>query len=330
MLEESSLDELIGRLLKGIATADEEKQVTRWRALSSENERRFQELVELYSVLASVETPYATPPSAQVLAQRAGPRAELPMASAPPRTRRWLTLATAAAAVLIVASGLAIRRRDPAPLRTPIEHVVTGESETTTVPLLDGTVIRLAPHSRLGITDGGRTRQVTLEGRAYFAVAKQTGRNFRVHTSAGDAVVLGTRFELITDHQNLQVIVVEGRVALERANQRVEVSAGKTARLVAGEALPPVAATQLSEVGKWVGRFLVFQSTPMREVVSTLEREYGVRIQIRDSALAGLTYTGTYSNSTFSDVFEVLCSVLDADCAVHGDSAIITARAERR
>jgi ferric-dicitrate binding protein FerR (iron transport regulator) len=42
----------------------------------------------------------------------------------------------------------------------------------------------------------GATREVTLEGEAFFDVVKQTGRPFIVHTSGIDIRVLGTAFNV--------------------------------------------------------------------------------------------------------------------------------------
>ena len=105
-------------------------------------------------------------------------------------------------------------------------EVVTGANELATVKLGEGTVVRLAPSSRLRVL-AGRGRSVALEGRAFFAVQRMAQYPLLVRTAAGDARVLGTRFELATDDGGLRLRVVEGRVALSTSREQAEVAAGQ-------------------------------------------------------------------------------------------------------
>lgn len=168
-----------------------------------------------------------------------------------------------------------------------------------------------------------------LIGRGYFAVARSPNRPFRVHTNAGDAIVLGTRFELSTANDELRLIVVEGHVALEAGNARVDVRGGEASRIVQGT----ISAAELVDAEgmiEWLGHFLVFQATPMPAVARDLERVYGIRVLIADSAIAKQTITGWYSDRTFNEVFDTICRVLDARCSIDVAVATISARTNRQ
>ena len=131
---------------------------------------------------------------------------------------RWAPWAIAAAAAIVAAVSLALARpqtRDAAIPGWGATEVVTGATELATVQLGEGSVVRLAPSSRLRVL-AGRERAVNLEGRAFFAVERMPRHPLRVHTPPGRRV-LGTRFELATNADRLELRVVEGRVALEHA-----------------------------------------------------------------------------------------------------------------
>src|SRR5262249_24351181 len=140
---------------------------------------------------------------------------------------------------------------------------VTGTSETSTVRLADGSVVRLAPESRLRIDNKGTGRDVWLEGRAYFIVTKREHQQFRVGSAAGDVVVLGTRFDVNTRTDQLGLVVVEGRVALEVGPDHVEVAANNHTRVARG--ISPITTTiaKVDSAVSWVGNLIVFQDTPL-------------------------------------------------------------------
>jgi transmembrane sensor len=234
---------------------------------------------------------------------------------------RWAPWLVAAAAVLVA---LLDPWAGAAPgVATPAE-VVTGASELATVKLADGSVVRLAPSSRLQLAVGAQ-REVTLEGRAFFAVASVPGEPFRVRTRTATAHVLGTRFELATEDDGVRLLVLEGRVSLDAPQNTVEVSAGEQSGVRDGAASPPTPLADRAAATAWMGRFLVFQATPLRDAAAEIERLYGSRIIVADSALAGATVTATFTDRTAEDVVRVVCSVLGARC-VPGEGVVTIGR----
>jgi ferric-dicitrate binding protein FerR (iron transport regulator) len=199
-----------------------------------------------------------------------------------------------------------------------------------TIQLSDGTVVRLAPNSRLGFALRPTAREATLEGRAFFSVAKIPGRPFRVHTRLGEATVLGTRFELATDSSELKLLVVSGRVGLSgggggAANQ-LEVHAGESSGVRNGTVAEPTRLSNAATMGEWVGKFLVFQSTPMREVAREIEEAYGLRIVAEDSVIANRTVTGTFVDRDARYVIDAVCLVVNAHCASRSGEIVMTSQ----
>ena len=318
------MDELIERSLRGEASPRELERLAAWRSESPEHERRYRELERLLGAARSlrVEAPRSAPPSAAAIIARAGAsRAR----REPPAPRRWRAAAVraapwglaAAAALVAVVLGARLATRDVA-----AEHaeVVTGTAELATVTLRDGSVIRLAPMSRLGL--GGRpdAREVTLDGRAYFAVAHQRGQPFVVRTRAGAARVLGTRFELATRDDDLELVVVEGRVAIDAPENSVEVRGGETSRVARGAATPPARVANADSALRWIGKFLVFQATPLGDAARQVEATYGVRVVVEDSVLARHTLKAAFTDQSVTEVAAALCSMVDARCTWTGET----------
>lgn len=311
-------DELIERALRGEASEAELIELVAWRRAAPEHERHYRRTQRLIAAARALRTDAAaspTRPSAATIIAAAS--ASSPAATARlrrPRLRlgRLAPWAVAAAAVLVAVLNL----RDGGESRNWVPaEIITGAAELATVRLADGTVVRLAPSSRLRV-EAGRAREVRLDGRALFAVTKQPGEPFRVRTQLGTARVLGTRFELATDQAELRLRVLEGRVALDAPRNRVEVGAGEESGVRDGVAARPTQSAATDVEPAWAGRFLAFQATPLRDAVRRIERLYQVSVVVSNPALATATITATFTDRSLDDVISVVCEVLSANCSV--------------
>lgn len=338
-------DDLIERALRGGASEAELAALVAWRRAAPENEQHYRRIERLIAAARTLRADAAVPrPSAASIiasapntspqrgeagrdaAARARPHTGPRGSSRRSRLARSAPWAVAAAAVLVAMLNL---RDAGGPADSGPAEVFTGATELATVKLSDGTVVRLAPSSRLQFDggsgrDGRGAREVTLEGRAFFVVAKQpSGQPFRVRTPAATANVLGTRFELVTEETAVRLHVVEGRVALDAPRNSVEVGAGQQSGVRDGVATAPTPADDAGREPAWLGKFLVFQATPLAQAAREIERLFGVRVILADSGLAGATVTATFTDRPIDDVVGVICEVLSVPCLVQDGIATI-------
>ncbi|HSR42949.1 MAG TPA: FecR domain-containing protein [Longimicrobiales bacterium] len=327
------MDELIIRVLTEDATPDEERQLRRWRGEAPENEAHFQGLRQLWD-LTSVDGPRTprTPPDARVIVQAAEARRRergLPSsgsvrsaerASRIPWSRRWGLALAATLAVLAVGIGVLRQSGGPALPGGSFEAEFTGPR---TVALEDGSLVRLADGARLARSTDADVRGIRLEGRAFFAVARDEARPFLVRTAAGDARVLGTRFELESAAGSLRAVVVEGRLAVSNESGRAVVQAGSVGRAEAGS--PPTAepSDDVYALLDWPGGVLLFQATPLEQVASEVGRQFGREVEVRGEALPALRISGSFESMAFEEVVGALCEVAGVECEVTPDGAVI-------
>jgi transmembrane sensor len=236
----------------------------------------------------------------------------------------------AAAAVIVLALGLGYmmggQERGPEPPPARPSEVVTGPGESSTTHLPDGTVIRLGPESRLTIPGDRELRQVRLEGTAFFAVASDSVAPFVVATSAGNARVLGTRFELSAQASDLRLVVVDGKVALGSGDTEVEVNGSEVSHVSAGGTPTVTPVDDVWALLAWMGGFLAFESTPLQEVGSELQERFGVNLVFDDPTLAEETVTVWFGDEGIEQVATVLCRLVEASCTVE-ESSIVMRRA---
>jgi transmembrane sensor len=308
------MNELIARVLSGEASDIEQQQLQRWRRESPENERTYQEMEHLWrlSALQVLDRRISTPPPVdRIIAEAEARRAEVEplhrMSLVPPRVWRWASVA--AAAVVVLGVGVISLRETPEAVFT------TGPDQTSTVSLTDGSVVRLGPESSLQVWTVNQ-RTVTLDGTAFFAVASDSANPFTIRTDAGRAEVLGTRFELRAGSDSLRLVVVEGRVALDAAGQRVEVGKGAMSRILSGSAPATPRMADVWDLLEWSGGLLIFQSTPLAQVLDEVSVHFDIPVDVSDSTLADRSVTAWFEDETLEEVVGTVCQVVAASCTI--------------
>ena len=190
-------------------------------------------------------------------------------------------------------------------------EIIAPEGQKTKVVLPDGSSVWLNSGSVLKYngTFNVKDREVLLvEGEAFFDVAKNKSKRFRVNIGNLFVDVHGTAFNVKNyKEDNIQEITVsEGRVAitdnkkelglLTRGDQAVLDK--KTQRLSFGKGDPEA-------ISSWINDELKFDNTPLSEVVMYLERWYGVNIEVEPSSvLEKHHYTFRIKTESLTEILE--------------------------
>jgi transmembrane sensor len=221
-------------------------------------------------------------------------------------TRRRLPAfagACAAAAVLaVVALAFVWWNRD----QVTAIHYVTQHGEQATERLADNTVIRLNTDTAVTVRYDRRQRLVELErGQAFFEVAHEAGRPFRVTAGFADVRAVGTRFDVYKQSDSTMVTVVEGQVAVGLAPGQPGAGAagGRTMAVRAGErlqvsqgSLPSTVVPADTRRGTaWLRREIVFEQEPLGMVVAEFNRYSGKPIEIETPELRTIQISGVFS-----------------------------------
>lgn len=168
----------------------------------------------------------------------------------------------------------------------------TFVGERMTVALSDGTQVLLAPNTRLRVPAfRDHRRQVYLEGEAVFHVVHDAARPFTVFTAASAVRDLGTVFGVRAYHDEswFRVAVEEGIVALGGVGH---LQAGSVARVAANGTVTMSRHADVRRLTGWTRGEFSYDKTPLREVLADLNRWRDARVQVADSALGEIRFTG--------------------------------------
>lgn len=343
------MDETILAALQGTIAPPDVARLEAWRRASPDNEAHFQALSRLWGASGRADplgaVAGAPPTLGSLLHGSGGPssfrdgagRRSHDRAEGVHRRRegssrlrrrgedwgRWAALLGAAAVVLFMVGRWSGTPAGPAGAGLIASEFTTDSAEMATARLGDGSVVRLAPQSRLHVSPGAGRREVWLDGEAFFAVARDTARPFAVRTRAGTVEVLGTRFNLKVEGSELQLVVTEGSVALVSGSHRRVVEAGEVALVNDGGEPQVDRPSSVDSLLTWKRGFLSFQRTPLHQVAQELEQQYGVRVLLPDSSLGSRTVTAWFANQSFEHVLSAICRSVDAHCTQRDSVASI-------
>lgn len=228
----------------------------------------------------------------------------------------WLGYA-AAILILIISSGLltywAIRPEQASSLSENVMNsLYTPAGQRAQLVLQDGTEVWLNAKSKLTYPAqfSSDNRKVTIEGEAFFKVAKDTARPFIVSTHDVDMKVLGTQFNVCSYPATgyVQTSLLEGSVCvffpdresegiILKPDQQVTVSNGKM----------KVEPLRLKAHFLWRDGIYAFENEPLINILEKMELYYDVKIIVKDTSLFKDTYTGKFrQRDSLDDVFRVL------------------------
>ncbi len=211
----------------------------------------------------------------------------------------------------------------------------TAAGQRLSVVLLDGTQLTLAPASRLRVAadyanGGARSREVELEGEAYFAVAHDSAHPFAVRTRHVVARDVGTAFDVraYPEEPAVRVVVMDGAVSLGNAipgrGTRHLLSSGMLGDVDRGGVTHVTAGVDVERYRTWISGRLTFHDTPLRDVARALSRWYDLDVQIADSSLGGRILTTTFGDEPIEEVLQVVAGTMDVRVQRMGRTVVVS------
>jgi transmembrane sensor len=214
------------------------------------------------------------------------------------RRRVWIA---AACILVVVTGGMTVLRM----LTNRQQQLATAFGEITLRTLPDGSEVTMNANSRLRLSShwqDGTDREVWIEGEAFFHVQKTPRKSrFIVHTDRFDVIVTGTQFNVVNRGEKDNVMLREGRVIVHPLD-------GGDLAMIPGDFV------QWNGIGLEKGRIksdsllawkkheLLFDKTPLKDVVGIIKDQYGVQIALEDQSIADSTISGIMRNDNL-DVF---------------------------
>lgn len=187
------------------------------------------------------------------------------------------------ATVLKVDDGqLAYNRVDGEPQEIAFNTVSTPRGGQYRVILADGTQVWLNSLSSILFPTAftGAERKVEITGEAYFEVAKDKNRPFKVLVNGMEVEALGTQFNInaYTDERNITTTLVEGSVRVKKGNANVLLFPDNQAILNGNNELDLLPKVNTEEIIAWKNGWFQFEGTSIESIMRQVSRWYDVEV----------------------------------------------------
>lgn len=295
-------ENLLAAYFEGQLTEQEKQEVLDLLRNDSDFCARFREMEEAYAVANMPAFEKTKAEDYRRLVRRMGGRVL--------SVSFWKPFAVAASVAAVVSLGVALysghQYRDA-------ERFI-GQAEVTTIAatrgtgtetvLPDGTRVCLNAGSSLQFGRGfGRgAREVSLEGEGYFEVAHDAANPFRVQAGNASVTVKGTVFNVrnYADEAEIAVSLLEGSVQLNSNAGEVTLRPGHCAVVSRESGKIRMSRADLT-VADWTKGKIVFTDKSIPEILTYLERIYGVNFTYDPGLFKGERFTGNISQGLSID-----------------------------
>ena len=242
------------------------------------------------------------------------------------KDRRWIA---AACVLVLLGAGLVLTRKS----HSGQPEVKTAYGQIGHQQLPDGTEVTMNANSRLHYLPGwkdGADREVWVDGEAFFRVSRTPLKSrFIVHTDHFDIIVTGTQFNVVNRNGKDNILLQEGSVILHGRD-------GRDLNMIPGDFAEFNGSNQLAKrpakndsVLAWKEQRLVFDKTPLRELVTIINEQYGIPVRLDQDSIGDRTISAILPNNNLNVLLQALEATSEFDVVRQENGIIIKAHSQK-
>lgn len=284
---------LLYKFFEGLTTQAEDEIIRQWIMDSPDNEKRFFEERKMFdAILLNSKEPDINE-NTELLSVPSGNRRRISA-----YFREFIKIA-AIVAITLFGSWyyfLHINKKDR---RVATQTISVPAGQRLNIILPDGTDVWLNAKTTIKypVSFNEKERLISLDGQAYFNVAKNKDIPFFVKTRDGVVQALGTKFDVMaySDSRSFETVLMEGKVKVRAACdslQSIILTPNNKAYLKNGK-LETVYVEDFSAY-EWKDGLISFKNEPFAQIMKSFEKIYDIKIVIENSRVGNLIYTGKF------------------------------------
>lgn len=240
---------------------------------------------------------------------------------------RW-TWAATVSAILLVSSFFVYQYT-----QSDILNISTAYGEKQTVYLPDGSEVIMNANSQLSYPERwseDETREVWLEGEAYFKVSKKKASDdsrikFIVHANDLNIEVLGTEFNVLNREEEVKVVLTEGKIHLQNDEAQVSLDMlpGEMVAYSIKTAILEKNEVQTNHYTAWTDGKYIFDNLSLEEIGQLIEQNYGQQVIFADESIYQRRMTAAIPSTELEIVLRIIEETLGVPIRQSGDSIIV-------
>lgn len=259
------------------------------------------------------------------------------------RKINWVWYLSSAAAILLLTFGLWTYNKTTKNIQTISGVPFSGwakyenvSAKDLKITLPDGSVVLMKPKTQLSYNQSDVAfREVNLTGEAFFDVMHDATRPFLIYTGKMTTKVLGTSFTIkaFPNMKKSEVSVVSGKVTVyekdaeEIKNNGVILTPNLKVTFFDEEEHFVTGLVEKPEVLKTINKETLsfnFQDAPLNDVLTALEKAYGIEMVLERESLGKCTLNGDLTEMPLFTKLDIITRSLNATYQVKGTSILVS------
>lgn len=236
-----------------------------------------------------------------------------------PIRSNYLNIVWKVAASVAIILGFVLYFTQTQVTQEPAIAIVTKSTElgqTKELTLSDGSIVKLNVGSSVSFAErfGQDSREIKLIGEAFFQVAEDASRPFKVITGEVTTIALGTSFNInaYPGKRNIDIALATGKVKVEASVDSKKVI--DSFYLEPGEKASYTLSTQdiskqkfdPEEILAWKDGIIYFKNADEAALIEKLERWYDVDIAVANETQKTIDLTTKFENASLENVLKSL------------------------
>jgi ferric-dicitrate binding protein FerR (iron transport regulator) len=209
-----------------------------------------------------------------------------------------------------------------------LDYVSTKAGQQKVIKLSDGSVVWLSAKSsvRFPSSFGGPTREIALEGEAFFNIAKDKKHPFIVHTGMLSTRVLGTTFNIdaYEEHKNTVIALITGKVAFSDGKSQLKLTPGFQVEY--NKQIGTTQVTRIPDITSVTGRrngYYEYKNLSVAEVIEDVNRNFAANVKVEGKVKDCLFYGRINSGESLQKFLQKMANVVSASVIQTNNGYII-------
>jgi Fe2+-dicitrate sensor, membrane component len=245
--------------------------------------------------------------------------------------KQWWLAAAVVVLPLLTAIGMYFYMSDKTlPEKAPYT-ITVEQGQKANIVLPDGTKVWLNSKSKLICASGfnEKDRELNLTGEAYFEVAHNKNKPFRVKCNDISVEALGTAFVVRAygEDETVSSVLINGKVKVGTLGGQIVLSPNERVEYDKGTRTNKVKhVTNASDFTGWRNNELRFEHETLKEIAKSIERTYNVKLVFGSNGLENQYFTGTINNGSLESVLNTLALTSSLKIRIENQQVILLKR----
>ncbi len=322
-----TIDEnLLAKYLTNETDEREILMVENWIQASDENKKQFDQFLLIWEQSLQLSTPAKVNVDDAWLRMQQRMKDEKVNAVIPIKSFNKIWLRIAASIIIVIYAGwfgyVFFSKNN---IEQVVAVTVSSANKVITDTLPDGSVITVNKHSILSYpsTFKGNSREVALNGEAFFKVTPNKQKPFIIHVNDVTVRVVGTSFNIKSEEGKTEVIVETGIVQVIKDNHTVRL-VPKEKVITKWEDIALAKDTVQDELYNYYrSKAFICNNTPLQDLVEKLNEAYNTNIVIGNEALKNLPITTVFKNESLDNILAVISETFKIKIEKTGNQIVL-------